>query len=585
MQKSILPFLFFTFNFFFVNAQNVGIGTNTPDASALLELKSSNKGLLIPRMDSTSRKAIPSTKGLLVYDSTYNSFYFNTGTSWQKMNGSTGGSQLITNGNNIGDMLYWNGSNWDVVPAGKPGQQLKVGVNNVPSFTGDELPEVQTLPVTNIGVRTATTKGKLTNTGYNSIISNQNYSGKGVCWSTSQNPTIKDPSQIFYSNSYSFPFITDANYDINLPGYSNSWNSTICNNCEDSLLVNTTYYVRALAFNSAGVAYGNQVSFTTLNGPINLPVVDNYYGGPTSSEIQLSNTSVKIINCYVYETGGALVTSRGVVYSTSPNPTLANSFVSSGSGLGYFDAQLNGLIPNTIYYYKVYATNSAGTAYGSQKAFIVSSNSNITIGNRKWATTNLSIAIDRYGQPIPKITDSTEWANASGPAWCWYKNDSATYATTYGRLYNFSAMQSILIPVGWRIPTINDYNNLIYTIDPSYDSSTLIQYNNSYDSSKSYTAGGALKETGSSHWKTPNAGATNSAGFTALPGGIRSSDGSFAGLGYNAYFWGTGINTYDPSILSLNNSNAYAIIYLFGVYFYNNPGLTNNGFSIRLVKD
>lgn len=579
MQRISLSLLCVCLMTFSVNAQNVGIGTTTPNANALLDLKSGNKGLLVPRMDSTSRKAIPNTKGLLVYDSTYSSFYFNTGTSWQKMSGSTGGSQLIANGNNVGDMLYWNGSNWDVIPAGKPGQQIKVGSNNIPAFAGDELPEVQTISVTNIGTRTATINAKVKKSGFSSIVSSLHdsqqtwYSARGACWSTNPNPTISDNYWMTSGSNgtYYVSPLDSTPYKVNVGGYSYS-SSYVSepNDHIDSLLMNTTYYVRAFAYNSAGIGYGNQISFTTQNGVPSLPTI----GGDSSiiTEIQLSSTSVKIINCNVYDNGGA-VTTKGVVYSTNPNPTLANSFASAGTGTGNFEVSLTGLSPNIIYYYKVYATNSAGTVYGSQHAFTISTSNGITIASRAWSTINLSVGIDRYGQPIPKITDSTEWANATGPAWCWYKNDSATYASTYGRLYNGLAMLSVLKPIGWRVPNLEDYNSLLYAFDPSYDGNLM-----------SYIAGGALKEAGTSHWRNPNAGASNISGFTALPGGYREGmAGSFNEIGYNGSFWGcvnSNLGGYNSYFLSLSNSNSYASIYFVYNSVYNSPG-----YSIRLVKD
>ncbi|HSY77335.1 MAG TPA: hypothetical protein VK890_10785, partial [Bacteroidia bacterium] len=68
-------------------AQNVGINTDAsrPNPNAILDIKSGNKGLLIPRMNSAARNAIPNTQGLMVYDTTTNSFWYNTGTKWQTM--------------------------------------------------------------------------------------------------------------------------------------------------------------------------------------------------------------------------------------------------------------------------------------------------------------------------------------------------------------------------------------------------------------------------------------------------------------------------------------------------------------------
>ena len=94
MKKLLL--LLFAFTIVSSYGQNVGIGTSTPDVNALLDVKSGNKGILVPRMDSIARKLIPDTKGLLVYDSTTNSFWFNTGTGWKNL---SAGSNWALNGN------------------------------------------------------------------------------------------------------------------------------------------------------------------------------------------------------------------------------------------------------------------------------------------------------------------------------------------------------------------------------------------------------------------------------------------------------------------------------------------------------
>lgn len=102
-------------------AQNIGINNPAPNANAILDIKSGNKGLLIPRMDSLARKQIPNTKGLFVYDTTTGSLWHNDGAKWiNHLN--------MPRGNVDGDMLSWNGSSWSAMPKGSAGQFL--GVNN-----------------------------------------------------------------------------------------------------------------------------------------------------------------------------------------------------------------------------------------------------------------------------------------------------------------------------------------------------------------------------------------------------------------------------------------------------------------------
>ena len=122
-----------------------------------------------------------------------------------------------------------------------------------------------------------------------------------------------------------------------------------------------TYYVRAYAVNQHGTAYGEETSFTTK--AITVPTVT------TSSVTNISYTSATVGGA-VTDDGGATVTERGVVYSTTPNPTTSNSKVVSGSGKGSFTCNLSNLQEVTTYYVRAYAINQKGMAYGEQQSFM-----------------------------------------------------------------------------------------------------------------------------------------------------------------------------------------------------------------------
>lgn len=159
------------------------------------------------------------------------------------------------------------------------------------------------------------------------------------------------------------------------------------------------------------------------------------------------------------------------------------------------------------------------------------------------------------GTPILNITNDQGWVNATAPAWCYYNNDSQNN-NVYGKLYNFYAVSDNsknVCPVGWHVPSAIDVMSLKNNIG-------------------GLSGGGHLKEAGLAHWASPNFGATNSTGFTALPGGWRNiNDGTFSQMGTHAYFF-TGINfiylTSDTSVMVENS-------FLLG----------NQGYSIRCVKD
>ena len=228
-----------------------------------------------------------------------------------------------TPGSNPGDMLYWNGSAWVVVPAGMHGQQLTF-CNGIPTWGGCP-PLVTTNAAGSITSTTATCGGNVTNDGGVSV------TAKGVCYNTAPNPTI--------ANSIVAGGTGTGSFTSNLT----------------SLAAGTTYYIRAYATNSNGTAYGSQVIITTLA----LPVVT------TTAASSITSTSVQS-GGNVSSDGGAIVTTRGVCYNTSPTPTTANSIVGGGSGTGSFSSNLTGLTMGTTYYIRAYATNSVGTVYGDE---------------------------------------------------------------------------------------------------------------------------------------------------------------------------------------------------------------------------
>jgi uncharacterized protein (TIGR02145 family) len=144
----------------------------------------------------------------------------------------------------------------------------------------------------------------------------------------------------------------------------------------------------------------------------------------------------------------------------------------------------------------------------------------VKIGAQTWMVENLRTTRYNDGTAIPLVTDDTEWKKLTTPGYCWYDNDPATYGSTYGALYNWYAVnRGKLCPTGWHVATDAEWTRLTNYLGGAT------------------VAGGKMKEAGLSHWESPNEGATNSSGFTALPGGSRYNDGSFYKLAYYAYFW------------------------------------------------
>ena len=197
--------------------------------------------------------------------------------------------------------------------------------------TDANLPTVTTGEVSNITQTTARGSGNVTNEGGAEVTE------RGVCWSTSHNPTI--------SGSHANSGTGAGSFTVNMTG----------------LTANTHYYVRAYAKNSAGVSYGNEVDFTTAQN-VSAPTV-------TTSQVTNVQQATATGGGNVTNSGGATVTARGICWSTSHNPTTSGSHANSGTGTGSFTVNMTGLTPNTTYYVRAYAINSAGTSYGSEVSF------------------------------------------------------------------------------------------------------------------------------------------------------------------------------------------------------------------------
>ena len=184
----------------------------------------------------------------------------------------------------------------------------------------------------------------------------------------------------------------------------------------------------------------------------------------------------------------------------------------------------------------------------------------IQIGTQLWMAENLKTTKYNNGIGIPLVTGS-EWDTMTTQGYCWYSNNFKSFGKTYGALYNWYAVESgNLCPTGWHVPSDDDWT-------------ALSEYLGGENA-----AGGRLKESGTRHWKSPNAGATNSNGFTALPGGGRWVVGRFDLIGRRGYWWSS--SAYD------NNSDPSIRMILFDESFFKRaPGIKGNGFSVRCIKD
>lgn len=260
---------------------------SAPDGSAMLDVKSKNKGFLPPRMTRAEVTAIPSpSDGLIVYCT-------------------------------------------DCGPEGSGGLSMYMAGLWVRIAITYLEPIVTTTAISTVTSTTATSGGNVTNDG-GSVVTL-----RGVCWATSQNPTI--------ANSKTVNGTGTGIFTSNITG----------------LLPATTYYTKAYATNDIGTAYGNQVTFTTNLG---VPIL------ATAVASDITRTTA-VSGGIILNDGGTKITARGVCWRSSSNPTIANNKTNDGIGTGTFTSNLSLLTDNTTYYVRAYATNSTGTGYGNEISF------------------------------------------------------------------------------------------------------------------------------------------------------------------------------------------------------------------------
>jgi uncharacterized protein (TIGR02145 family) len=361
----------------------------------------------------------------------------------------------------------------------------------------------------------------------------------------------------------------------------------------------TTYHYRIEATNQLGTTYGKDGTFATR------------------ALIAMSTNSITKVTFNSAIGGGNItsdegnaITARGVCWSTSPNPTTNDDHTIDGEGLGSFTSEIKCLDGGTTYYVRAYATNSEGTGYGEQESFttqpsLITFNPDLTygtvmdidgncyktiqIGDQVWMAENLRTSRYNDGSPIPNVVDNEEWTNllirtvdtinheyiyeVLG-AFCWYNNDSENFDNEYGKLYSFGVVETEKVcPTGWRVPSFQDWETLYKPYLLTIEDPII------YEPYPYGITGNELIERGITHWFESMG--TNESGFTALPGGLRSSN-SFDQIGLKAYFWSSGeisgmygaVHDYRPIPLgSYGQTPLTSLISL------------TSGLSIRCIKD
>lgn len=185
----------------------------------------------------------------------------------------------------------------------------------------------------------------------------------------------------------------------------------------------------------------------------------------------------------------------------------------------------------------------------------------VIIGSHTWMVENLKTTKYKNGTPILNVSeDGIAWSNLTTGAWCYYENDSL-HNRDYGKLYNWHAVNNSngICPEGWHVPSDSAWTELTDFLGGAT------------------ITGGKLKESGTTHWNSPNTNASNMSGFTALPGGLRGVSGAFSDKGLAGNWWtATSVSTGSAWNRNLYCGNASI-----------NRGSYNKtfGYSVRCIKD
>ena len=403
-------------------------------------------------------------------------------------------------------------------------------------------PTITTVVITDIKCTSAKVSANISADGGNTITK------RGVCWNTTGSPSL-----------------------INCIGSTNDGTGIgFFTTSMTNLMENTTYYAVAYATNSEGTAYSEIKQVLTLQ--LQFPQV-------TTAKVTNINSTSATCGGNVTSDGNGTVSVRGVCWNTTGNPTLANStgHTTDGTGTGTFISNITGLTGGIIYYVTAYAANEKGTFYSADiEQFITplpcgqlvvnyggKNYSTLQIGTQCWIKENLNI-----GTRINGSQDQAD--NGTIEKYCY--DDVDSNCNIYGGLYQWNELMQYITtegakgicPDGWHIPTDAEWTTLT-----------------TYLGGES-VAGGKMKETGTIHWASPNTGATNSCGFTGLPGGNRSPTGNFFYiLTIDAYFYSSSQYDADFAWSRALNYNVNEVSRLF-----NFAGRDKTyGYSARCVRD
>ena len=318
----------------------------------------------------------------------------------------------------------------------------------------------------------------------------------------------------------------------------------------------------------------------------------------TTDDIVKFSEGVYRLKGTVVSIGNEEITDHGFCWSESVNPVLDEASIHLGpwKSTGSFSSDISDLATSTTYFVKAYAIANSIPYYGEEKSFTTPDTfllrvtdidrniySTVKIGDQIWMADNLKVTRYPDGAKIPLVENQRSWYDfqMDQQAYCWYENYGAI-GTVYGGLYtwpaamygsegsdaNPSGIQGVC-PDGWHLPSDSEWKQLEMFIGMSQPEAERENWRGTVE-------GGKMKAKGTHYWESPNTGATNESGFSALPGGWRYGDGFFKNFGMSAAFWSSS-SFGDYAWIRRLDYNSSAVYRTFtGPY---------EGHSVRCIKD
>jgi uncharacterized protein (TIGR02145 family) len=327
---------------------------------------------------------------------------------------------------------------------------------------------------------------------------------------------------------------------------------------KDLAVAHLTPNLVSVLLNNGDGTFSSPVHYTSLGNPHQVLLVDLDNDG----DLDLASTNRSGNDIAVLSNNGSGVFGQAEYYAAGQDAYAVAAADFDGSGA--IDLAVTNVTIDTV-----------SVLYNTSGSPVTDIDGNVyrtvIIGDQVWMAENLKVTHYRNGEDIPNVSDDAAWESLTTGAYCEYNNDVNNVAT-YGRLYNGYAVNDSrnIAPAGWHVATDAEWQQLEMYLGMSQAEADSIGWRGTDE-------GGKLKEAGTTHWFSPNTGATDESGFTALPGSSRNLSGDYGNMGYYALFWSS--TELDSNYawyrqLHYSNSEVYR-------YFSNN----RSGFSVRCVRD